>query len=188
MKIRTKQKNSGFTLVETLVAIAIFVVSVLAMLISLGGGIKNVNYVKQKIIATYLAQEGIEYFRNVRDNHVLFDDLNDGQVGWDNFTAQMLANQCNDLTLGCGFDDQIFPQSDPNAVFSCASGCELNLLNGKYVVPTYGGDDSNFRRSVVVLVNTGPSGDMMQVTSTVTWLQGSGPNSVTFSENIFNWY
>lgn len=71
MKIYSQQKNKGFTLIETLVAISIFTMSILGLLSILASGISNTNYAKQKMAATYLAQEGIEYARNVRDNKVL---------------------------------------------------------------------------------------------------------------------
>src|SRR3989344_5745995 len=90
MKIFLKQKNKGrqilslskgFTLVETLVAISIFTTSILALLVILSGSISNTNYAKQKMVATYLAQEGIEYARNLRNNAFLFS------TGWGNFNV-----------------------------------------------------------------------------------------------------
>ena len=57
---------------ETLVAISIFSVSILGLMSILASGISNTNYVKQKVMASYLAQEGIEYIRNMRDNAVLY--------------------------------------------------------------------------------------------------------------------
>ena len=50
-------KNTGFTLVETLVAISIFSMSLVALMSILGSGISDTNYAKQKIIAGYLTQE-----------------------------------------------------------------------------------------------------------------------------------
>ena len=65
MRKLLKQKNTGFTLVETLVAISIFTISILGMLSVLASSIANTTYAKQKMVATYLAQEGIEYIRNI---------------------------------------------------------------------------------------------------------------------------
>src|SRR3989338_963368 len=64
---KKKNRKSGVTLVEGLVAVSIFPLSVLAMLVSLGQGLSNIDYAKKKLIAEYLAQEGIEYVRNLRD-------------------------------------------------------------------------------------------------------------------------
>lgn len=83
---KEKKLKTGFTLVETLVAVSIFSMAVLALMSILGSGISNINYVKTKVAASYLAQEGIEYARNVRDNYVLYDP-GGAQAGWNNFTA-----------------------------------------------------------------------------------------------------
>ena len=85
-KIRLKI-NKGFTLIETLVALSIFSVSIILFMSVLGSGITDTNYAKQKIVAGYLAQEGIEYMRNMRDNAVLYDSMGP-QHGWDTFKTQ----------------------------------------------------------------------------------------------------
>ncbi|MFA6585793.1 MAG: type II secretion system protein [Candidatus Paceibacterota bacterium] len=77
-------KNKGFTLVETLVAISIFSISIVAVMSVLGSGISDTNYAKNKLIASYLAQEGIEYARNFRDN----DTLNGST--WGNLQIDMI--------------------------------------------------------------------------------------------------
>ncbi len=66
-----KTKTNGFTLIETLVAISIFVASVTALLVVTGNGIKNVNSAQNKLTATYLAQEGAELVRAARDSYFL---------------------------------------------------------------------------------------------------------------------
>ncbi|MEK7471530.1 MAG: prepilin-type N-terminal cleavage/methylation domain-containing protein, partial [Patescibacteria group bacterium] len=81
-----KQKNTAFTLVETLVAISIFTMSILGLMSILGSGISNTTYTKQKMTAIYLAQEGIEYARNNRDTAVLYN-AGGAQVGWNTYTA-----------------------------------------------------------------------------------------------------
>lgn len=72
MKFFPIKKNKGFTLVETLVGLLIFSFSVIAMMSVLGNGISDTRHAQQKIMAGYLAQEGIEYARNVRDAYVLY--------------------------------------------------------------------------------------------------------------------
>jgi Tfp pilus assembly protein PilV len=92
---RGKQKNNGFTLVETLVAVSIFTMSILGLLIVLSGGISDTSYAKKKIIASYLAQEGIEYARNMRDTAVLYNATSP-QGGWNNFKSANVSYPSND--------------------------------------------------------------------------------------------
>lgn len=176
-------KNKGFTLVETLVSISIFTVSLLAVISVLTQGIANTTYIKTKLTATYLAQEGIEYMRNMRDTYALYDSTS-AQHGWDTFNTHVSPCQNN----GCSFGDLTY--SDPQAIKTmqlnpCASTCP-NLLydnsNGKYGSV---GTTSPFIRKVVVTPVAG--GNEIKVTSTVYWTQGSGSYNVVFSEDLFNW-
>lgn len=124
MKIIFFKKNkkigrsmSGFTLVESLIAVSIFSVSIIAMMSVLGGGIANTNYVKNKLVATYLAQEGIEYARNMRDKHILYD----GSAGWDNF---LKIEDFNYSSSVAGFDVNITKENlwtDSVRIISVAS-------------------------------------------------------------------
>jgi Tfp pilus assembly protein PilV len=82
--IKHSFSRRGFTLVETLVAISIFTMSILGMISILASGVSDISYAKQKIAASYLAQEGIEYVRNMRDTAVLYN-ATDAQHGWDAF-------------------------------------------------------------------------------------------------------
>ncbi|MEX2029197.1 MAG: prepilin-type N-terminal cleavage/methylation domain-containing protein [Candidatus Paceibacterota bacterium] len=97
---KVKKLNKGFTLVETLVAISIFSVSIVGLMSVLGSGISNTNYAKQKIAAYYLAQEGIECIRNTRDNYVLFT----GETGWSDFLDLVPQNiSCPSIDSDSGF-------------------------------------------------------------------------------------
>ncbi len=143
-KKETKQINkfsSGFTLVETLVAISIFVMSILALMSVLSSGIADTGYAKKKMVATYLAQEGIEYVRNQRDTAVLYSG--DAQSSWNSFISS--------------------PPPVPPSPF-----------------------DSSFTRQIS-MTPIGSNSDEVRITSTVTWTQGSGNYSVSFSEDLFNW-
>ncbi len=172
-----KQKNGGFTLIETLVAVSIFTVSILGLFAVLTEGISSTIYARQKIIASYLAQEGIEYVRNIRDTYVLYYD-DTSQEGWDRFKVVM--NPCN-ATNGCGFDT-VFPHD----VFVCggSNNCRLSISDGSY--STNSGDDSGFIRQVW-MTTTESNLNEVRIFSKVEWTQGSGSYNITFSENLFNW-
>ncbi len=145
-----KQKNNnrkllsllnGFTLVETLVAISIFTVSILGLMSVLSSGISSTIYAKQKMAASYLAQEGIEYIRNIRDTDVLY------MGGGDWFSFNVALDSLN-----------FFPSSD------------VSFTRRIQKIPVLGNSDE------------------IKIISEVSWRQGSGSYSITFSENLFNWF
>jgi type II secretory pathway pseudopilin PulG len=136
------KQNKGFTLVETLVGLLIFTLTIMASMSVLGSSISSTNYAKQKIVAEYLAQEGIEYVRNQRDNYILF--VSDGSgLSWDQFRDAKTA---------------LISPPQP--------------------------EDTTFSRSIQKIV---VDADQIKIISSVSWMQGSGLKTVTFSENLFNW-
>ena len=193
MKKLFKQKNKAFTLVETLVAISIFTISILGIMSVLASSITSVTYAKDKSIAGYLAQEGIEYMRNIRDNDVLYPANNSS---WSDFTNTATASSlasCNSSNK-CGFNSSTTP-TNSITFFKCsadptelppATGCVLylNNSNGIYNDNAISGSSSGFTREVwMTYINA----NEVQIFSEVDWNQGTIPESVIFSENLFNW-
>lgn len=146
--------NKGFTLVETLIAISIFSMTIVTMMSILGSGVSDTNYAKRKMIAGYLAQEGIEHVINMRDTDVITDSVN----GWSKF------------------------ESDVSSITTPNTNDNFYRINDS--------DFVGFTRTLQV-DNKNPDGtinpDEVKVSSTVSWTQPSGPQSVIFSEDLFNW-
>jgi prepilin-type N-terminal cleavage/methylation domain-containing protein len=195
MKKNILQKNRGFTLVETLVAISIFSLSVLGIMSVLSQGIKDTNYSKRKITATYLAQEGVEYVRNMRDTYVLFD-ATDPQAGWNDGFLNKFQN-CQ--AIGCYIEDEDVSYIDNSQPIidvdvracgdaTCSSRPLLyNETTGKYGYVS--GINSGYYRKIQVVPITDGDGEVneVKIISTVYWSQGSGSYNVSFSESLFNW-
>ena len=196
----SKTKVSGFTLVETLVAISIFSVSILSLMSVLANGIANTSYAKEKMIATYLAQEGIEYMRNLRDTHMLYDDSSGNSNGWQKFNDQLTGplgipscNATNDSSHSCYFDDQSVDYTNPTkpieniTITPCGTACPELLYKsstGRYNYDSSGTPSGYTRKIQMTHI---PGSDETKIFSTVFWTQGSGSHSVTLSETLFNW-
>ncbi|MEI6281068.1 MAG: prepilin-type N-terminal cleavage/methylation domain-containing protein [bacterium] len=188
-----KKKHAGFTLIETLVAVSIFSLSILALLVVLTQGIANNNYAKKKIIAGYLAQEGIEYIRNMRDTFVLYPDNADTPTGWVDFKAYLVAASC-DIGAGCYYNaDTLFSIAPPKPIaktpfYPCVVSCP-NIMykddSGEYgySIGSLSADSGYSRKIEVRIIGE----NEVEIFSTVSWAQGSGTYSMTFSEDLFNW-
>lgn len=191
---KVNKLNGGFTLVETLVALSIFTVSILSLMVILGQGISNTNYAKTKIIASYLAEEGVEYIRNVRDTYALYPECSTGPA-WNNFRNKLQSNQCHNAN-GCDFDEQALDYGNSlcpitslvmdrcNEPGGLCRELLYNSLNGKYNYTT--GTNSGYIRKIKMDSVTGTT-DEFKITSTVFWKQGSGSYSISFSDNLLNW-
>lgn len=188
-KLSGASMSAGFTLVETLVAISIFTMSILGLMIVLSQGVSDTSYAKMKITASYLGQEGIEYVRNIRDTFVLYDEAS-SQNGWEKFNEKLINESCGSSN-GCYFDDQnlnyanpLQPMADIN-VIACDSLCPYLLydaISGKYGYVS--GENSGFIRTIKIIV---VSPNETKIFSTVSWEQGSGNYNITFTESLFNW-
>jgi prepilin-type N-terminal cleavage/methylation domain-containing protein len=61
--------SRGFTLVESMVAISILSLAITGPLLIAQKGVASAIYARDQITAFYLAQEAVEYIRNVRDSN-----------------------------------------------------------------------------------------------------------------------
>ena len=63
--------SKGFTLIETLAAIGILSISIAATFTAVQNGIQNSTIAKDQITAFYMAQEAVEFIKNIRDENAL---------------------------------------------------------------------------------------------------------------------
>lgn len=184
MNILHKKNSKGFTLVETLVSLAIFSSAIVGMIVVTSQGINDTNYAKNKLVATALSQEGIEIVRNVRDSALLSDTT--GTQGWATFISAI--NPC--LSIACAIDPLYTDISDLTIV-QCSADDECVLsrdeLSGTAYYETTGNDDSNFSRFIEI--NELADGNTVEIVSTVEWTQGSGgKKQVESKEYLTNWF
>lgn len=180
-------RSRGFTLIEMLIAVSIFSMSILAFMTVLSNGISDTNYAKNKTVAAFLAVEGVEYARNLRDSFVNYDTTAD--IGWQNFKT--IVSSCAG-PLGCNLGDVSsydITEIPPIALSTCNVGnnCLLYFYpnTGKYSYDhsSPGGSSSGFTRVITI----DPVGDEVKISSTVSWFNGSVPFSITFSDNLLKW-
>jgi len=193
MKINKLQKNSGFTLVEALVAILILSISVSAMLGVTANTATSARYANNQIAANYLLQEAIDSVRNSRDT-MAFQMLGSGG-SWNAFLSRYGApNSKCFSSSGCLLNLEVFNGADPsgiNDVIGCNGECnplyyDTNATKLFYNYRSTGEVVSNFTRKVTMVATPGNS-DEVKVTATVNWKNGSTPKTQSLEVYLLNW-
>lgn len=173
IKNKLSKSNKGFTLLETLVAIMLFVVALSALLALVKDSVTSATYNKNELVATYLAQEGIDYVRNMRDEIV---HVNGGP--WSDFVSSLTSSvppgvNCNDngsTSFGCSLD--VYSLS--NKMTECPSLCPTTNISGKL-----------FRRKITVMSPS--TNDVVLVKVEVFWYNGTNERSRVLTTSLYNW-
>lgn len=173
----------GFTLVETLVAVFILTVAIVSPMSIASQALSSARYAKEQVTAFYLAQEGIELARNIRDNNVLsVVTWNEGTLG---SSASGSETFCY-LVSGCEIEAKDL------AVSSCIGSCDplsIDTTTGIYTYSSVNTTPTAFTRTIKLQKLSGTSQPEIRVLSTVSWSNGStgGDRIFTITDNFLNW-
>lgn len=172
IKLNLKNKK-GFTLLEALVAISILMVAVTAPITIAQKGLSSAVYSKDQMIASYLAQDALEYVKNKRDEVAIGNNFD-----WEGLD---ILTECS-TDAGCQIDTLSGEINPYNSSFLLKD--DTNKFYG------YGtGDPTKFTRQIrIELHNIVPEvvteKNEALVTVTVRW--GSEKELVTVKTLIYN--
>ncbi len=160
------KSGAGFTLIEVLAAIFIMLVGVLGVFGLITRTVTFNSSVNSQLVASYLAQEGLEIVRNMRDTNFL--KIHKGAGGQWNDGLTACAAGCgadyNDTTLG-SFGDTL-----------------LKLDNGFYTYDA--GTDTIFTRKITI---DSATGDLLKVAVDVSWQDKGNTRTVRGATELYNW-
>jgi prepilin-type N-terminal cleavage/methylation domain-containing protein len=177
-------KKRGFSLVETLVALFVFSIAITATMAVMSQGITNINSAKKKVTASFLAQEGIEYVRNMRDTSVIDYSEYEPIDVWDLFYSRITP--CAQGSL-CYLDENVVNTTQEAAQFCDGAGiCPDLLFNEGFYGYNNNGVNSGFKR-IISVDDSGYLNGYIKVNSIVEWKENGITKSVTFSEYLTNW-
>ncbi len=184
--------KEGFTLIETLVAISILMIAIAGPLTVAHKGLTSALYARDQMIASYLAQDAIEYIKNFRDNNVL---AGDSSIPWNaGFSGCMKPSKCivdtyqgtplstASVSIGPG-GNGIIPWTSSNAVlYTTPRGYSHNQTVSDTV------KQSTFSRYFYLVPGVAGSsgGDESNLIVVVSWTTNNVANEIKISSSIFN--
>ena len=177
MKKHTQKRNSGFTLVEMMVATFLFTLALTGLMFMSSRGLNASRNAQNQVVGSYLALEGIEAVRHVRDSAFISGDTAD----WDDVFGSS-ASTCLGGSVLCHFT---YAQQNSLRIEPCAivSGivCPVYKTNTLYDQSGSPGSTlTSFRRSIRF---DQVSSDEMTVTVVVSWPRGL----VEYTTHLFMW-
>ncbi len=167
----------GFTLVEILITIFVLTIGVFAAYAAVQQPFFYSSIATSRLTGAYLAQEGIELVRNLRDASWL-------NGGWDDWVGSLPDNSVCFTSSGnidCANIPATVCRVDYGANVTTGPAV-LSLDNGYY---NHGnGEATRFNRILTFF----PSGDSLKVKSQMCWTERGKTYEITAEEDLYNWY
>lgn len=169
-------QQEGFTIIESLVAITILVVVITGSMAAVQTGISSYTFSKDQITASYLAQEGFEQLRNIRDENA------QNGLDWLAGISQISTDPCyfgqactvspieTTVTIRCSVPGACaYLRQDPtNGFYGYAPSWVL----------------TPFRREIIL---SSINSDEISILVTIYWSKGASTREFRVRENILNW-
>ncbi|KKP32955.1 MAG: hypothetical protein A2312_02460 [Candidatus Staskawiczbacteria bacterium RIFOXYB2_FULL_32_9] len=187
--------SKGFTLIETIIAIFILIVGTIVIYGVFFDMSKQANNYPYKLTAFYLAQEGMEIAKNIRDDN------------WVKNTGNWLERIDNGNCLtGCDFEVDYNVESGGQLIPYINEGRFLNIDSNNIYSYNNSGNYSQtiFKRKITISGFHDPSGsddvfpvgsddyfigdDIIRVIASVTWEYKGSQFSAQIEEFLYNWY
>ncbi len=178
-KWNTAKKKQGFTLIEMLIAVLVFSISLASLMLVSSQSLKSSRYSKEYVVASYLALEGVEFIHNMRDQAILSRDINSGE--WNLIFPGEGVFGGDGCFNGDGSCNLYFEGGEPK-LGKCSS-CNIFFRNGRYI-QTYQdspiGKETEYHRKVIIKQSPDNDNEIF-VLVTVYW-DGGG---VSYGENLY---
>lgn len=183
----------AFTLVETMVAIAVLAVALVGPFIAVTNALRASYTARDQLIAAQLAQEGMEYIRGVRDGNYL-----NGRASWLDGFSDAARDLCYNATVGgavsgvCTLDPILGDFHQPSSASAMAEHASaavapvLKLNTSRLYTQQSGAGytDTPFKRTVqIATVST----NEVRVTITVSWRTLGQSYSVVVTDELQDW-
>ncbi len=178
-------KSKGFTLLETLVAIAILAIGTAGPIYMAARSLTLARNSANRMTASFLASEGIELARQARDEAYLTNYPNDSATAWSTFLPnQLVVYQCSGN--GCYFSN-----TDKGALATACGSADcknegrlyIDSSKGTYTTDPASGAATPFYRYLKI----DKQATYIVATCTVTW-QFQGQTYTETQQSIITYW
>ena len=205
MIFNIKKSTCGFTLLEVIFAVTIILIAVIAIFGLVNLGVKNVSVAKNKLIASELAQEGVELVRWWRE-----DGHADNWTNWYDITCINVSYSptqiCGNFRFGVNGTDPANYDRTYNNIWGGVMpqiGVQINTINdigGSFFQLYYDSDNKLYNHNSSSGINNKPTnffriinisppvgGEYKLVTVQVVWQDRATLKSVQVYDKLYNW-
>lgn len=173
LSARSHKKRRGFSLIEVIVALFVVSVGLVGMISLVFYSTRGESVNRDRLIASQLAQEGVELTRNVREDNWL-----KGQ-NWYKGLQDPSCWGCPDHTIKFTIDYQ-----DNQKMVSDIDEGTLQVEEGKYYVHDDSHPDSKFKRMITIESSSNASSS---VSSKVQWEDRGETHTYVADTVLYNW-
>lgn len=186
LMLTKKMKNKGFTLIELIIAVFVVTVGVVFVYGIIQQIISYTLISNSRFVAAYLAQEGIEIIRNIRDNNWVAGE------DW----SQNLINGNPPGFTGCnpGGPPAKYCEADFMDTFLTERPVALDpnflRLQGQFYQYDPNGVQTKFKRKIEIVpvdVDVDGAYDKLNVSVEVLWNDKGKDYNVEIAEELWNW-
>ena len=184
----SSESGAGFTMIELVIALFVLTVAVIGAYNAFSIMVVATAQMSDRFTAAYLAEEGIEIVRNMRDNNWLDADQDpeDPAITWDRGLTSCDTGCEADYKTGTSSGIELTPYS--------SGGRNLYIDSNKFYSYAQIGVETKFRRKITIY----PVDDhTLRVTATVFWDEKRNivnidfpgeTGSITAEDYLYNWY
>jgi len=177
--------NKGFTIIEMVISIFILSIAIITIFGSFSLMVQLSSEAGDRLTATYLAQEGVEIIRNIRETNWLASATGSGVVAWDDglsACSSALGCEVDYKTTGFG-ENPVYPWQD--------RFLKTDVDNHFYGYDS--GTDTKFKRKITIDKTLAPY--ILKVKVKVSWkkkpsvIDPNGAEGTTEAEDIlYDWH
>jgi len=159
-------KKSGFTLLEIIIAVFVLTVAIVGSFALIQKSIVSASQAQFRLTAAYLAQEGMEIVRNIRDTNWLEGENWDAGIAiTSDYRLDYQSSEFPDTTCNLGSGNYL--KYDGN-FYTCSSGI-----------------DTKFKRTISI---SSEELNKMKVSVKVEWEERGRTDSIEALEYLYNWH